>query len=320
MKNLAILGCGNIARFHIPAMIACGFNISAISGRPGTKEYLNKFAQEFGLGNVEVFSNPIDLLNCNKWDAILLSCPTSAMLDYLKLALIKGKPILAEKPVSYKPSELKEFFKYQNIRVAYNRRFYNTVQYAKEFNNSNKKSIIKVSIPESSNIKLDSKDFPKKLPVKSYENSVHVIDTIRYISGEINWSHHESIKNKNNYEGLIGIGKSESGNVIILDSCFNSSENFSIQLIKGSKRLILKPLEVAKLYDGMKIVQPSKDLPIRTYTPILKNQLIETDANNIKLGFRSQAIDFKNFCNGKMSSSATIYDSYKALQLMDNLK
>ena len=47
MCKLAIVGCGNIARFHVPAMKAAGFTISAIGGREGTEAYLNDFAKEF---------------------------------------------------------------------------------------------------------------------------------------------------------------------------------------------------------------------------------------------------------------------------------
>ena len=320
MTNLAILGCGNIARFHVPAMKSSGFNISAISGRPGTQEYLNKFAKEFSLDNTVIFINPIDLLKSNDWDALLISCPTDLMLGYLQLALKKNKPILVEKPVSYQPNDLKKFLKCQNVKVAYNRRFYKTVEYAKNFLLNNKSSIIKVTIPESSNEINDSKHFPKRLPIKSYENSVHMVDLMRHLFGEITWSHHESIKSDNNFKALIGIGKSENGNIVLLDSCFNSSDNFSIQLINESKRLELRPIETAYFFDGMKTVEPTKDIPIRTYTPTLKNKIIETDPDNIKLGFRAQSEDFKNFCDGKHSIAATIYDSYKALKLLDELK
>ena len=82
----------------------------------------------------------------------------------------------------------------------------------------------------------------------------------------------------------------------------------------------MKPLESAQLYDGMKVIQPTKDIPIKTYKPLLKEQLIETDVDNIKPGFRLQAEDFKNFCDGKNSIGATIYDSYKALKTIEDLK
>jgi len=146
------------------------------------------------------------------------------------------------------------------------------------------------------------------------------VDLMRYLLGEISWCHHESIKTQHNYKALIGIGKSELGNTILLDSCFNSSDNFAIQLINDAKRLELKPLESAQLYDGMNVVHPTKDIPIRRYLPVLKNQIIEADVSNMKLGFRLQAKDFKNFCDGKKSIAASIYDSYKALTLLEELK
>lgn len=320
MTKLAILGCGNIARFHVPAMKSSGFKISAISGRPKTEDYLNNFALEFGLKDTIIFGDPIDLIESDNWDAILISCPANVMLNYLELALKKNKPILAEKPISYKSDELKKFLKYKNVKVAYNRRFYKTVEYAKKFLIEHKSSIIKVTIPESSDEICDSKYFPDRLPIKSYENSVHMIDLIRYLLGEISWSFKKSTKNKTSYKALVGIGESENGNLIVLDSCFNSSDNFAIQIISDSKKLELRPIETAYFFDGMKVIEPTKEIPIRAYTPTLIDKIIETDIDNIKLGFRSQAIDFKNFCDGKSSNAATIYDSYRALQLIEALK
>ena len=319
MKKLAIIGCGNIARFHIPAMQSSGFIIAAISGRPNSIDYLEGFASELKLNKTKIYNDPNDLICSDEWDAILLSCPTDVILDYLDLLAKRGKPILVEKPVSTKPKELKKFLKYKNIRVAYNRRFYKTVEYTKKFLSNNQHSIVKISIPESSydNAK---KQFPERLPKKSYENSVHMIDLLRFILGDINWVFHESVKKNNRYRALIAVGKSEMGNNIVLDSCFNSSDNFSIQVINDTKRLELKPIESLQLYDGMEVIHPTKDIPIRSYKPVLKRQLIESDAENLKPGFRSQAKDFRDFCDGKKSISATVYDSYRALQLIEDLK
>jgi len=320
MCNLAIIGCGNIAKFHVPAMKAAGFNISAISGRSGTVDYLNGFAKQFDLQDAIVFNDTNDLLASDNWDALLISCPTDLMLTYLRTAVRKNKPILTEKPVSHNYLELREFLEYKNIHVAYNRRFYQTVRFAKEFLLNHEISLVKVTIPEKSDDIFNSQFFPERLPINSYENSVHVFDLLRYLLGDIFWTHSESIASNNNYKALVGFGKSKRGNNIILDSCFNSSDNFSIQMLCGSKRLMLKPLETAKLFDGMDVQQPSIEIPIRRYSPVLQHQIIETDINNMKLGFALQAKDFRGFCNGKKSVAATIYDSYKALELIENLK
>ena len=41
--NLAVIGCGNIARFHIPAMREVGFNIVAIAGSLDSKNALKVY-------------------------------------------------------------------------------------------------------------------------------------------------------------------------------------------------------------------------------------------------------------------------------------
>ena len=55
MKKLAIIGCGNIARFHIPAMQSSGFIIAAISGRPNSIDYLEGFASELKLNKTKIY-------------------------------------------------------------------------------------------------------------------------------------------------------------------------------------------------------------------------------------------------------------------------
>ena len=320
MLNLAIIGCGNIANFHVPAMKLAGFNVSSVSGRNGSYDYLKNFCNSHSLNEVKIFDSSEELLDTNNWDALLISCPTDSIIKYLKVAVTKNKPILVEKPVSKISNELKNFFEFENLRVAYNRRFYGTVKAAKKFFKENKNSIVKVTIPESSDEKYNTQFFPERLPSNTYENSVHMADLIRYIFGDIEWNYKKSISQNNNYKKIIGFGTSTSGSSIILDSCYNSSENFSIEMISGRKRLQLKPIECLNFFDGMEVVHPTEEIPIRTYTPILKERILEKDENNIKLGFSEQSQDFLDFCKGKKSKAARIEDSYKALRLLEDLK
>ena len=44
--NLAVIGCGNIAHFHIPAMRDVGFNIVSIAGSLNSKNTLT-FARKY---------------------------------------------------------------------------------------------------------------------------------------------------------------------------------------------------------------------------------------------------------------------------------
>ena len=70
-------------------------------------------------------------------------------MEYLKIAINYKKPILVEKPISHNSNALIPFLECKNIKVAFNRRFYKSVKFAKKFYNTNDISLVKVSIPEN---------------------------------------------------------------------------------------------------------------------------------------------------------------------------
>ena len=81
--------------------------------------------------------------------------------------------------------------------------------------------------------------------------------------------------------------------------CFNFSNNFSIDIISEKKRVKLSPIEIARFYDGIETIHPTKEISIRRYNPIMQNEVITADINNLKPGFYEQALDFIKFCKGE---------------------
>jgi predicted dehydrogenase len=316
--NLSVVGCGNIAEFHIPVMREAGFNIVAIAGSLDSKN-VTTFAKKHNIP--KTYSNPIDLIeNFSEWDALLLLSPTSSIVSYLNLVASCGKPILAEKPVALNHLDLESLIHFKNIRVAYNRRFYSGSVFAKKFVASHPNSLIKVTIPENRKDPDHNINFPKRLPLLSYENSVHIFDLMRFISHDISWEKTSIIKNNQNYVGLISIGTGSNGSTIQLDSYYNASENFAINIISDDERLEMKPLEITSFYKGMSVIEPSEETPIRIYSPSLKNQIIDSQLNGFKPGFFGQAQDFMKFClNNEDCSGADIIDAYYALKLVHSL-
>lgn len=312
--KLAVIGCGNIAEFHINAMRAVGFSIVSIAARANSSN-VEAFSKKNNIK--KIYKNPLDLLNSSsEWDALLLLIPASVMVDYLKIAAPLMKPILVEKPVAYNHIELEPLIKYKNIRVAYNRRFYSGVEFSKSFIQSNPRSLIKVSIPEYRKDPEHNIEFPDRLPAMTYENSVHILDIVNYISGEVEWDYLKNIKDNNKYIALLAIGQGSSGVTIQLDSYYNASDNFSINIVSENERVEMKPIEVTSLFKGMEVNEPSEEMPIRLYTPMLQNKIIDFSNHGHKPGFLGQAQDFMNFCSGRESSTgADIMDAYSVLKL-----
>ena len=316
--NLAVIGSGNIAQFHIVAMKEAGFNIVAISGLPNSRTLLN-VAKKHGIN--KIYKNSIVLIkDVNKWDALLILSPISTVVNYLQLAAPYGKPILAEKPVAFNHIHLDSLIKYKNIRVAYNRRFYSGVAFSKKFIEKHPKSLIKVTIPENRKDPDHNFDFPSRLPVLSYENSVHIFDLINFISKGIKWGETSTIKTLDKYLAVIAHGRSSNGAIIQLDSYYNSPENFSISILSGDERVEMKPIEVTSLFKGMEVKEPTDEIPIRLYTPKLKKRIIDLSVNEHKPGFLRQAQDFMDFCQEKENCiGADIIDAYNALKIAQSL-
>ena len=315
MIKIGIIGCGNISKFHIPALQKVGFSIVAISGRDGSESKLKKFSIDNNLTDSKIFSSSTELIHSNIWDALLICCPTKNSLEYLNIACKYKKPILVEKPINFQSDKLSSLLKYKNIKVAFNRRFYDSVKFAKKFYDGNNISLIKVSIPEKNNEIIDIKKFPTSV----YENSIHMIDLLNFITDNCNFHYCESLIYQKKYKTIIATGTSKIGSLIQLDMCFNSSDNFSINIVSEKKRVELSPIEIARFYDGIETIQPTKEVLIRRYNPIMQEEVITTDMNNFKPGFYEQALDFNKFCKGEFNKGSSIIDVYNSLKSIEQL-
>ncbi len=142
---------------------------------------------------------------------------------------------------------------------------------------------------------------------------------INFLAGLVSWDFVSKIKKNNKFTSISAIGKSTEKHTIMLDNTYNSSENFSINIISSRKRFHLSPIEIGRYYEGMKINEPTKQVPIRTYMPHMKKEFIENKNSLYKPGFLEQSMDFMRFCKGKGSISADINDTYKALKLVQSL-
>jgi predicted dehydrogenase len=316
--RLAVIGCGNIAHFHIPAMTEVGFKISAIAGTFNSNR-VGDFAKKYDIDRV--YNDPIELIkNETAWDALLLLSPVSTVIDYLDLAAPFGKPILVEKPVALDHLQLKKLTEYSNIRVAYNRRFYAGVSFAKQFLDVKSNCLVKVTIPERRDDPSHNIRFPNRLPLLSYENSVHMFDLMNFILGNVEWKEVSTIKAADKYIATVALGHASNGATIQLDSYYNAADNFSINIFSDFERIEMKPIEVTRLYSGMEVNEPTELMPIRRYSPKLENEIIDSPVHGHKPGFLGQAQDFMNFCLGKENClGADIMDAYAALKLAHSL-
>jgi predicted dehydrogenase len=316
--KVALIGCGNIAEFHVPALKAVGFTVHSVAGSDNSTR-VKSFSQRHDIPNI--YNTASELINSNDWDALLIASPIETVPKYILQAVKSNKPILVEKPVSLDPNIVKKLIKYKNVLVAYNRRYYASTKIAKSFIDEHPEVLLKVTIPEQANGPNDVYQFPSRLPTLAYENSVHVIDLVNYLAGKITWTSVSHIASSDKYLSVSALGKGDKGINIMLDMYFNAPANFSIDIISANERVEMRPIEIASYFKGMEVNEPTVDRPIRIYTPSLINQVVESGHEpNLKPGFYEQAEEFFKFSQGhSVEKSATLEDAWDALNVVNSL-
>jgi predicted dehydrogenase len=319
--RLAVIGAGAITKFHIPAFQEAGFDITAICARPNS-ESAKSLGEQHDIENV--FDDVTALLAArDKWDALLITVSTEATLDVLKLALDTGAPILVEKPVAFRSADLEPFIN-QNapVLVAYNRRFYRSIREAREESRSHPNLLCQLMFPENVGTPGATADDPHYL--KNFYVSVtnHGIDIARFLFGDL------QIQNVNRLRstagaliGLTAILTAGNGHLLQFIGNFRAASNYSITMDSADRQFEIRPYEMATVYEGMDVVAPTQEVPIRRYMPkVLKTIQLDKIDFQFKPGFVEQAKTFANFIRtGDSGDAGRLEDAFAALKLAEDL-
>ena len=301
--NVGYIGSSEISDFHITALQENDFKISAIGTTYNSKK-CKLIAEKYGLGTQFCKNGWQEVLNYDL-DAYLICTSVNSTLKILEKALETGKPIFVEKPMSYDLNSLKRICSHKNIDkifVGYNRRFYETTNKLKDLCSNAKGGTIVVNIPDSS------------IGIESFiGNGCHMIDLLRYLIGEfeiINSIFKENYK-KDDMQYFTALCKNDKW-IISINAHSLLPANFSISVNSDKNVFELKPIEKLNIYEGMDIIEPSQEDPIRQYVPKLKLSLKEDC--KFKPGFNLMYKNFKYFIKNEDSNYCSFNDAYKTLR------
>ena len=309
MLNLAYIGTGPISDFHLPALKKAGFNISSISSQKNSKN-IQKFAHKFNIKNIMLDWHEL-LDNTDSYDAIMLAVKIDATFEILKHLIEIDKPILVEKPVSIKSKEIVKLVQKNNkkVFVAYNRRYYTSTAWAKNFIESKSNVSATFFIPEMNHLNF-------------YYNSSHVIDLMNYFFNGLQLDYTNNFIIDKKLSGLTAVFKTKRGDVINLISNWNAPSNFKIEIIHQDEKMDLFPIEKAYFYKGMKIIEPTTEDPIRKYVPkLIKESKEGKIEENFKPGFYKQARVFYNYVkyNQYDDRMCTLKQSKDVIEIIEKL-
>ena len=109
MKNIGLIGCGNIAETYFRAQDYFN-NINFIACADKFPEVAKKCAEQYKIKSLTVD----EILNDSDVDVILNLTIPQAHYEISKLALESGKHVYSEKPMSIKSDEAKELVELEN--------------------------------------------------------------------------------------------------------------------------------------------------------------------------------------------------------------
>lgn len=318
--RLAILGGGAIADFHAPACRRAGFELAAVSSSPGSTTVAG-FAERHGVA--QVFDGPGALLAAREaWDAVLIAVPTVETLEVFEAALDTGAPILVEKPVALRSADLEPFMgRDLPVIVGYNRRFYRPAREARERAVADPPPLAHLQLPEGIAAP-EEPDRTRRYLENLFINSVHGLDLAAYVLGGLEVETVARAFNAGgNIVGLKAMMRSPEGTILSLDANWGVPANYALALDWPGRRLELRPFEVAALYEGMEVHEPTPETPVRRYLPKVVEtvQLDPVDAE-LKPGFAGQAEAFMRLCRGEdPAPAARLEDAHVQLRICEAL-
>ena len=315
-KKLALIGAGNIATFHVPALRALGMEITHCASSLNSTT-VRKFALSHNIE--EVWNNPAELAAAHsQWDGVVISATVGPTLGLLEAAAASGKPVLVEKPVALSSAKLAAYADYapSNVIVAYNRRHYSSVKLARDFVAGRKMVRATMTLPETVSPEMDDPFY------LIYENSVHGLDMLNYIFGAVQVEHVAVANTKDQFFGRHAQLRSKAGHLISLLMNWQAPANFTLSIDDGIERLDLFPFEKFQRYRGMSVIEPSDEYPVRQYVPNLleSGSVFDAAPADIKPGFFGQAREFAGLFNGETPKiGASLTDAYNAQLLAEQL-
>ncbi len=295
-KNLkiSIIGAGEIAYKYAEVINSFNHTIEAVLTSTNSKKnqlFIKKFNIENHYTDYEKF---IQFIYKNKISAIIVCVSWNKSYEIFKKILTIKKPILFEKSIITKSSELQNIYdnyKVNNITFAFNRNYYDYFEYLVNFTKINKPKIIYSNLS-------DQFDRIIKKRGKQLKKNIHKYITIHWLSFLYAYLKKINVKiiSKNKFKNIkvIKIGKYKVLTFEIKNNFFliititpDNPTNNKIEIISSEFNILIQPFEKLEIFDKLIVKNKNK---IRTYNKRLyRKKIVDSE---FKEGFRHMYYDF----------------------------
>ncbi len=320
--RVGLIGVGPISDWHVRAVRAAGMDVTGVSTRKGSARVAD-FAARHGVRTV--FPDWRDLVrHAEDFDGFVVAMRPDGTPEVLESLFPLGRPVLVEKPVSWSALRLERLAALgsSKVIVGYNRRFYRPVLAARDEARGGPPLLLQLTLPEG--VAAPEGPDPASLFLHPFfENSCHGIDLVRFLVGDLRV---EAVRRLSGADGRVSgvaaILSTTRGDVVSFLGNWGAPANYALSLHRSGRRMELLPFEAATLYEGMEVIDPSDEWPIRRYVPkqTARVHLEEIDRKE-KPGFVAQAQALRGLIEGRAApeNAATLEDARAAVALCEEL-
>tara|TARA_B110001454_G_scaffold219162_1_gene250562 strand:+ start:6296 stop:7264 length:969 start_codon:yes stop_codon:yes gene_type:complete len=315
--NFGIIGCGSVAKDHATVIKKLGHQV--ILGTTKKKNSKNWKLFKKICPETKYVNKINEILLSNKVQYIVSCLPIDLHKKYCKKLLATNKPVLIEKPLHDNFLQLKKIMSrvnntINNKIIGYNRRHYKTVDILRRRIKKGGLKNVEITISEN------YQNLVKKYGVKILKNALHVgssshiIDLAIFLFGPLDlykkWSYKKKqfisysavLSTKNNIPIFLNINTSDPSLV-----------GFKVRF-DDETLWVLSPIEKLKVYKGYEILERTKKVNVRKYSP--KVILNYSEDTSFRPGFYNQ---MKSFIHRNYKLSPKPKENLNLLKLINNL-
>jgi predicted dehydrogenase len=261
----------------------------------------------------------------DRWDCLAISTWPDGTPEVLAVALDLGIPILVEKPVAWCSESFASLCQkpHDKVIVGYNRRFYPAVQEARKQARQGPALLAQLTLPKDVIAPAGADRRRDYLRLFFESVSVLGLDVARFVLGGLRVTSVLRLHNEaGNLYGLAALLTTERGDVLQVTGNLAAAANFALTLHWPGRRFELLPFEVGSEYEGLEVMPPSADYPIRRYVPKLTRRIsLEGPDLLEKPGFVAEIVALKALVEGGPRSevAATLEDAEAVTRLCEEL-
>jgi predicted dehydrogenase len=232
---------------------------------------LRPFAQHHGIPRVVEDWREL-VAERGLWDGLVVATWPDGTPEVLEevLRAHPDAPVLVEKPVAWNTTRFDRLcaLPHDRVMVGYNRRFYASVQRAREEVAAAPAVMAQLTLPTDV-VPPDAHDPSGRYMLQFYESvSAHGLDLTRFILGDLRIEHVERLTDTaGNVRSLAALLSASHGGRLQVTANWSTPANYALTLSWPLRRFELLPFEIGSLYEGMEVVAPTAEYPIRRYLP-----------------------------------------------------